>query len=80
MTSIAAQRFGLLDRGLVRPGMAADLVLFDDGVTDNATFDDSTRMPSGISHVWVNGAAVVAGGKSTGARPGRVLPRPQAAT
>ena len=74
MTSIAAQRFGLLDRGLVRPGMAADLALFEDQVTDNATFDNSTRMPSGISHVWVNGAAVVAGGQSTGARPGRVLP------
>lgn len=75
MTSIAAQRFSLMDRGLVRPGMAADLVLFEDQVTDHATFDESTRLPSGIGHVWVNGACVVADGRSTGNRPGRVLPQ-----
>ena len=72
MTSIAAQRFNLMDRGLVRPGMAADLVLFDDALADHVTFEDPTRLPSGIGHVWVTGIAVVAEGRSTGPRPGRV--------
>ncbi|MDR3495037.1 MAG: D-aminoacylase [Ancalomicrobiaceae bacterium] len=73
MTSIAAQRFGLSDRGLVRPGMAADLVLFEDAVADRASFDAPTELPTGISHVWVNGGAVIADGEPTGQRPGRVL-------
>ncbi|HEU6442084.1 MAG TPA: amidohydrolase family protein, partial [Microvirga sp.] len=74
MTSIAAQRFSLQDRGLVRPDMMADLVLFEEGVTDRATFDESTLLPSGITHVWVNGEAIVNDGAPTGARPGRMLP------
>ena len=74
MTSVAAQRFSLQDRGLVRPDMIADLVLFEEGVTDRATFDESTLLPSGITHVWVNGEAIVRDGASTGAKPGRVLP------
>jgi N-acyl-D-amino-acid deacylase len=75
MTSVAAQRFSLADRGLVRPGMAADLVLFEDGVADRATFDEPTLMPEGIRHVWVNGEAIVRDGSPTGSRPGRVLPQ-----
>lgn len=73
MTSVAAQRFQLHDRGLIRPGLAADLVLFEDAVTDNATFANSTAMPSGISHVWVNGGVVVRNGAVTGERPGRLI-------
>lgn len=73
MTSVAAQRFSLFDRGLVRPGMAADLVLFEDGISDEATFADSTRMASGIRHVFVNGEPVIAFGQPTGKRPGRLL-------
>ncbi|MGO4335804.1 amidohydrolase family protein [Labrys sp. KB_33_2] len=73
MTSVAAQRFQLSDRGLVRPGLAADLVLFEDAITDRATFENSTQLPTGISHVWVNGGTVVAEGRQTGERPGRVL-------
>lgn len=73
MTSVAAQRFQLADRGLVRPGLAGDLVLFEDAITDRATFEHSTELPSGISHVWVNGGAVIADGRQTGQRPGRVL-------
>lgn len=73
MTSAAAQRFRLFDRGLVRPGMTADLVLFDDAITDNATFDQPTEMPSGIAGVWVNGQAVLSDGKPTGARPGKLV-------
>lgn len=73
MTSVAAQRFSLTDRGIVRPGMAADLVLFEDGITDHATFEDSTRLASGITHLFVNGEIVIADGKQTGRRPGKLL-------
>ena len=73
MTSVAAQRFGLNDRGLLRPGMAADLVLFEDGIEDRATFDEPTELASGVRQVWVAGEAVVADGRVTGRRPGRVL-------
>ncbi len=73
MTSAAAQRFGLGERGLVRPGMVADLTLFEEGVTDRASFDDPAQLPSGITDVWVAGEPVLAAGVGTGLRPGRVL-------
>jgi N-acyl-D-amino-acid deacylase len=73
MTSMTAQRFSLSDRGLVRPGMMADLVLFEDGIEDRATFDSPTELPTGIRNVWVGGEAIVANGQVTGQRPGRVL-------
>jgi N-acyl-D-amino-acid deacylase len=73
MTSRAAERFGLADRGLVRPGLVADLVLFDDAIEDRATFDAPTELPSGIKNVWVAGEAIVQDGQATGRRPGRVL-------
>ncbi len=71
-----AQRLGLKDRGLVREGMAADLVVFDpDTVADMATFEKPHQYPTGIPHVMVAGTPVVWEGKNTGARPGRVLRR-----
>lgn len=73
MTSVAAQRFSLSDRGLLRPGLAADLVLFEDSITDHATFSDSTLMPTGVAYVFVNGGAVIAEGEATGTRPGQLL-------
>lgn len=73
MTSVAAQRFSLSDRGLVRPGMVADLVLFDEGIDDRATFDSPTELAAGVQHVWVAGEAIVADGRVTGQRPGRML-------
>jgi N-acyl-D-amino-acid deacylase len=73
MTSVAAQRFSLVDRGLLRPGMAADLVLFEDGIEDHATFDAPTELPTGVCNVWVAGEAIVADGRITGRHPGRVL-------
>ena len=73
MTSVAAERFGLADRGVLRPGMAADMVLFDETIDDNATFDTPTRLPSGVERVWVAGQAIVENAQSTGRRPGRVL-------
>ena len=75
MTSIAAQRFGLMDRGLVRPGLAADLVLFTPDLADLASFDSPTELASGIDRVWVAGETILADGKPTGRRPGRVLGR-----
>ena len=76
MTSAAAARFGLADRGLIRPNMAADLVLFDADVADRATFDEPTLAPAGITHVWVAGEAVVWDGAPTGRLPGRVISAP----
>ena len=76
MTSAAAERLGLHDRGLVRDGHAADLVVFDaDRVRSNATYDEPRRFPDGIEWVILNGEVVVERGEHTGARPGRVLRR-----
>ncbi|MDH5760729.1 MAG: D-aminoacylase [Gemmatimonadota bacterium] len=72
MTSHPAQRMGLLDRGILREGMWADVVVFDpDRVIDRATFGDPHRFPDGIDHVMVNGVVVVRNGEHTGAFPGR---------
>jgi dihydroorotase/N-acyl-D-amino-acid deacylase len=77
MTSLPANRMGLGDRGLIRPGMTADLVLFDPAtITDRATFLEPHQYATGVSHVWVNGTAVLADGKMTGKLPGRVLHGP----
>jgi N-acyl-D-amino-acid deacylase len=79
LTSLPAQRLGLADRGLVRPGMAADLVCFDpDTVRDTATYEEPRRLPEGIPYVAVNGRLVVDGGRHTGELPGRALRRGQA--
>jgi N-acyl-D-aspartate/D-glutamate deacylase len=76
MTSLPAQRLGFLDRGLVRPGMAADLVCFDpETVRDTATYEDPRQLPLGIPYVVVNGRLVVDDGRHTGDLPGRALRR-----
>jgi N-acyl-D-amino-acid deacylase len=76
MTSAAAARLGLRDRGVLADGYAADVVVFDpDTVASNATYDEPRRYPSGISHVVVNGVLVVDDEAHTGALPGRVLRR-----
>jgi N-acyl-D-amino-acid deacylase len=76
MTSAAAERLGLRDRGLVRDGLVADLVVFDPArVRSNATYDEPRRYPDGIEFVIVNGTVVVDGGRHSGARPGRVIRR-----
>lgn len=74
MSGFPAGRFRLRDRGLLRPGYGADVVIFDpDAVADRATWDEPFRAPVGIDRVLVNGVTVVEGGAPTGALPGRVL-------
>jgi N-acyl-D-amino-acid deacylase len=77
MTSLPAQTLGLPDRGLLRPGMAADVVCLDpDTVRDTATYDEPRGLPEGIPYVIVNGGLVVDDGARTDALPGRALRRP----
>jgi N-acyl-D-amino-acid deacylase len=74
MTSLPAQTFRLADRGLLREGYAADVVVFDDArFADRATFEQPHQYPAGLSHVVVNGAEVFDGAQMTGARPGSAL-------
>jgi N-acyl-D-amino-acid deacylase len=77
MTSKAATRVHLGDRGVLRPGMAADVTIFDPAtIRDIATFDDPTHYSVGVKHVFVNGKRVVADGAITPERPGKVLRGP----
>jgi len=74
MTSLAAQITGLTDRGLLRPGMAADITIFDpEKVSDKATFEDPSQYPVGIPYVIVNGTVVIDNGTHSGALPVRVV-------
>ena len=76
MTGFPASKFGFRDRGLLREGFVADLVLFDPRtIIDVGTYEDPKHPPKGIERVFVNGVEVVAAAKHTGARPGRVLRR-----
>jgi len=77
MTSLAANRVHLADRGLLKPGYFADIVVFDpQQVRDVATFDDPNRLSTGMRFVLVNGGIVVFAGKQTNALPGRPLRGP----
>jgi N-acyl-D-amino-acid deacylase len=79
MTSFPAQRFRLVDRGLIRPGMCADIVVFDDKtIADKATFKKPHAYSEGFAYVLVNGVTVIDHGTHTGARPGKVLLGPGA--
>ncbi|TFH66795.1 MAG: D-aminoacylase [Gemmatimonadales bacterium] len=74
MSSLAARNLGIEDRGVIREGAYADLVLFHpDSVGDRATLDDPHATASGIRSVWVNGELVYDGGQPTGRRPGQVI-------
>ena len=74
MTSAVANRLSLRDRGVVREGAWADLVVFDpQTVADRATFEEPHQLSVGIRDVLVNGVAVVSDGKVTGAKPGKAL-------
>jgi dihydroorotase/N-acyl-D-amino-acid deacylase len=74
MTSLAASRAGFKDRGVLKEGMKADVVVFDPNtIRDVSTYEDPHHFSEGISCVIVNGTAVLQNGKMTGALPGRVL-------
>jgi N-acyl-D-amino-acid deacylase len=76
MTSLPASNLGLATRGMIKEGLAADLVLFDpDTIQDHATFAEPLQYSTGISAVWVNGAVVFKDGEPTDARPGKILKR-----
>jgi N-acyl-D-amino-acid deacylase len=76
MTALPAAQFGLKDRGVLRPGAHADLVLFDpETIADRATFEQPRTPAAGIAEVIVNGRTVWRAGGPTGARPGRALRR-----
>jgi dihydroorotase/N-acyl-D-amino-acid deacylase len=73
-TSQAADRANLSDRGILRPGLKADIIVFDpDKIRDVATFEDPHRFGEGVSEVIVNGIPVMTDGVLTSALPGRVL-------
>ena len=77
MTSLAASRVGLMDRGVLRPGMMADIAIFDPAtIQDVATYQDPLRYSVGVKDVFVNGRLVVLDGKITEERPGRALRGP----
>lgn len=80
MSAMPAARIGLLDRGLLRPGMKADIAVFDpDTVKDRATFEQPHQYAEGVLLVIVNGQIAFENGAMTAARPGRVLLGPAAA-
>jgi N-acyl-D-amino-acid deacylase len=74
MSSLNASKLGIRDRGLIQPGMFADLTIFDaDEVMDRSTYEDPFQYSEGIKYVIVNGQVVLDQGKHTGAHPGRAL-------
>lgn len=76
MTGLAAAHMGFTDRGIIRQGAVADLVLFDpDTVRDNATPENPGALSTGINAVWVSGELVYADGATTDARPGKIIRR-----
>jgi dihydroorotase/N-acyl-D-amino-acid deacylase len=77
MTSAVANRLSIFDRGLLREGLMADVVVFDPAtVIDRATFEQPHQISAGVPYVFVNGTIVVDAGKHTGALPGRVMRGP----
>jgi dihydroorotase/N-acyl-D-amino-acid deacylase len=73
-SALPAQRMRLTDRGVLKQGMWADVVVFDpETVRDLATFDDPNRLSEGMEYVLINGVPVIENGKMTGALPGKVL-------
>ncbi len=81
MTSLPAQRFRFTDRGILRPGMWADIVVFDtQTVADRATFEKPHAYSTGFEYVLVNGRVVIERGRHTGERPGQIILGPAVRT
>src|SRR5579859_4797719 len=78
MTSANAAKIGIFDRGILRPGMMADITIFDAArIIDNATFEKPHQYATGVEYVIVNGTVVLDQGRHSGARPGAILKRQQ---
>jgi N-acyl-D-amino-acid deacylase len=78
MTGLSAEVMGIPDRGVLRKGAAADVVIFDPAaVRDTATYTQPHQLAEGMWYVFVNGTPVIAKGTFTDARPGRVLLKPR---
>jgi len=76
-TALAAQRMRLVERGVLKAGMWADVVVFDpERVRDRATFENPNQLSEGMEYVLLNGVPVIAAGKMTNALPGKVLRGP----
>jgi N-acyl-D-aspartate/D-glutamate deacylase len=76
MTSANAGKIRVWNRGVVRPGMAADIAVFNPAtIIDHATFDKPHQYATGVEYVVVNGKVVLDGGRHTGARPGQIVKR-----
>ena len=74
MSGAVAARLGLRERGLLRPGFFADVVLFDaHTIADHATYENSHRLSTGVREVWINGTRVIQNGQHTGATPGQIV-------
>ncbi len=74
MTSAVATRLSIEDRGVLRPGFYADIVVFDpETIRDRATYEDPHQISVGVKHVFVNGVEIVRDEQATGAKPGRVV-------
>ena len=72
MTGAVAERLSIRDRGELREGMYADVMIFDPNtIIDRATYEKPHQLSVGVKYVFVNGVAVVSDGKVTGAKPGR---------
>ena len=77
MSGMTCQALGLTDRGLLKAGYYADIVVFDpDKIQDNATFEQPMQFATGVGHVLVNGTPVVTDGEHTGATPGQFVRGP----
>jgi N-acyl-D-amino-acid deacylase len=74
LTGLPATNLGLTDRGFLKPGQFADVVVFDPAtITDHATYAQPHQYATGVQHVFVNGQQVLADGEHTGAKPGRAV-------
>jgi N-acyl-D-amino-acid deacylase len=77
LTAWPAEVLGLRERGALKPGNFADIVVFDPAtIRDHATFEKPHQYSTGVQHVWVNGVQVLREGEHTGAKPGRVVRGP----
>jgi N-acyl-D-amino-acid deacylase len=77
MTSATATRLSLHDRGLLKPGMYADVVVFDPAtIIDKATYEEPVQVSIGVRDVVVNGVPVIRAGQHTGAKPGHIVRGP----